>query len=89
MGLKCTISGKLKPSSIDYLLKLFGEIMSAALSNDSLAKPAPAAPDADGFLTVGPYPPRARSAYFKTGCTASVMRGRDSYQPSNAYAPQR
>ena len=80
MGLKCTISGKLKASSLDYLLKLFGEVTTSTLSINSLA--AKPTTDADGFTTV-------RAAPLRAGASVAGLRGRDSYRPSSLYQPQR
>ncbi|KAE9377025.1 hypothetical protein N431DRAFT_530390 [Stipitochalara longipes BDJ] len=83
MGLKCTISGKLKAGSIDYLLKLFGEVTASTVSIDSST--AKLTTDADGFTTI-------RVATSRVGAPASILRGRESYRPSslaNSYQPQR
>jgi hypothetical protein len=88
MGLKCTISGRLRPNSITHLQELFRETTTSALSAEVSVKPIP---DADGFVTVRPSPSRAGSTYSRQGTSASIMRSRDSYRPSplSSYQPQR
>ena len=78
MSVKCTISGKLRPTSITYLQKLFREVTASAFA-EVLLTPAP---DADGFLTVQPSSSRAGSSYGRQVSTASVMRGREYWRPT-------
>lgn len=90
VGVKCTISGQLEPTSILYLLKLFGEVtISAVSAQRPVIKEMP---DDEGFTTIRGTTSRAGSAYAMQGSSASIMRGRDSNRPStmgNSYQPHR
>jgi hypothetical protein len=78
MSVQCTISGKLRPTSITYLQKLFREVTASAFAE---VLPTPA-PDADGFFTVQPSSSRAGSSYGRQVSAASVMRGREYWRPT-------